>query len=56
LSISSYKTLYNEIEKRLARKKHSEMLRVVVNALKEGGEEGVKTEIKTKLSSIVEEA
>lgn len=48
--------LYNEIEKRLARKKHSEILRVVISALREGGEEGVKKEIKTKLSSIIEEA
>lgn len=48
--------LYNEIEKRLVRKKHSEILRVVVEALKEDGEKGVKKEIKTKLSSIIEEA
>ena len=55
MSVSSYETLFNEIEKRLARKKHADILRVVVDALQEEGEEGVKKEIKTRLSSIMEE-
>jgi hypothetical protein len=56
LSSASYETLYKEIEKRLARKKHSDILKVIIDALREGGEEGVKEEIKTRLSSIIEEA
>lgn len=56
MSISSYETLYNEIEKRLARKKHADMLKVLIDALKEGGGECVKNEIKAKLSSIIGES
>lgn len=52
---ASYETLHKEIEKRLSRKKHSDLLRVVVDALREGGEEGVKKEIKRRLSEMMEE-
>ena len=55
LSSASYETLYKEIENRLARKKHSDVLRVVIDALREGGQEGVKKEIKGRLSAMMEE-
>ena len=51
----AYEQMREEIEKRLARKKHADLLRVVVQVLKEEGEDGVKKEIKARLAAIKEE-
>jgi hypothetical protein len=51
----AFERLSEEIEKRLARKTHANLLKVVVDALKEGGEESVKKEIKARLETILEE-
>ena len=48
----AYEQIADEIEKRLARKKHADLLRVLVQVLKEDGREAVKKEIKTRLALI----
>jgi len=50
-----YEQMREEVEKRLARKKHGDLLQVVVQVLKEEGNEGVKKEIKARLARIKEE-
>jgi hypothetical protein len=51
----AYEQITEEIEKRLARKKHADLLRVLVQVLKEDGGEGVKKEIKARVAEIKEE-
>ena len=55
MATDSYEKLFVEIEKRLARKKHADLLRVIIDSLKEGGGEEVKKEVKARLTSIKEE-
>lgn len=51
----AFERLGDEVEKRLARKTHVNLLNVVLDALKEGGEDSVKKEIKARVNSILEE-
>jgi flagellar basal body-associated protein FliL len=51
----AFDQMRDEIEKRLARKTHADLLRVVVEVLKEEGEDGVKKEIKARITSIMED-
>jgi len=55
MSSDSYEKLYKDIEKRLARKKHTDLLRAVIESLREEGEEGVRREIKERVIAIKEE-
>jgi len=55
MSKDGFEQMRDEIEKRLARKTHADLLRVIVQVLKEEGEEGVKKEIKARLAAIEEE-
>jgi hypothetical protein len=51
----AYEQIVGEIEKRLARKKHADLLHVLVQVLKAEGADGVKKEIKARLAAIKEE-
>lgn len=55
MSTDSYEKLFGEIKKRLARKKHADLLKVIIESLREGGGEEVKKEVKARLTSIKEE-
>jgi hypothetical protein len=55
MSADAYEQMTEQIEKRLARKKHADLLRVLVQVLKDDGEEGVRKEMKSRLSLIKEE-
>jgi hypothetical protein len=55
MSADAYEQMAEQIEKGLARKKHADLLRVLVQVLRDEGEEGVRKEIKSRLSLITEE-
>lgn len=53
--MSSFDKLYEEISSRLAQKeKHKDLLRILIECLREGGDEAVKKEIKNSVVKIKE--